>query len=49
MRHVKIRTVLAAQNPLLIPLIQEGWANGVKAYTQLHETRRKRRESVAKR
>jgi hypothetical protein len=49
MRHVKIRTVLAAQNPALIPLIQEGWANGVKAYAQFHETRRKRREPVAER
>src|SRR5690348_5084951 len=49
MRHVKIRTVLAAQNPALVPLIQEGWANGVKAYTQFHERRRKRREPLAER
>jgi hypothetical protein len=49
MRHVKIRTVLAAQNPALIPLIQEGWANGVKAYTRFYETRRKRHESLAER
>ena len=49
MRHVKIRTVLAAQNPALIPLIQEGWANGVKAYAQFHETHRKRHEPVAER
>jgi hypothetical protein len=47
MRHVKIRTVLAVQDPALIPLIQEGWANGMKAYAQLHGTRRKRREPVA--
>jgi hypothetical protein len=46
MRHVKIRTVLTAQNPALIPLIQEGWANGVKAYAQFHETHRKRREPL---
>src|SRR5262245_1062842 len=44
MRHVKIRTVRAAQNPALILFIQEGWANGVKAYAQFHETPRKRRE-----
>jgi hypothetical protein len=49
MRHVKIRTVLAAQNPALVPLIREGWANGVKAYAQFHEARRKRREPVAER
>jgi hypothetical protein len=44
MRHVKIRTVLAAQNPALIPMVQEAWGNGVKAYADLHEARRKRRE-----
>ena len=49
MRHVKIRTVLAAQNPALIPLIQESCANGLKAYAQFHETRRKRREPLAER
>jgi hypothetical protein len=49
MRHIKIRIVLAAQNPALVPLIREGWANGVKAYTQFHETRRKHREPVAER
>jgi len=49
MRHVKIRTVLAAQDPALIRLIQEGWANGVRAYAQFHETRRKRHEPVAER
>lgn len=49
MRHVKIRTVLGAQNPARVPLIQEGWANGVKAYAQFHETHRKRHEPVAKR
>ncbi len=47
MRHVKIRTVLAAQNLALVPLIQQGWAKGVKAYAQFHETRRKRHEPVA--
>jgi hypothetical protein len=49
MRHVKIRTVLAAHNPALVPLIQEGWAKGVKAYAQCHETRSKRCEPAAER
>lgn len=49
MRHVKIRTTLAVQNPALIPMIQEAWRNGVTAYDQLHETRRKRRELLAER
>jgi hypothetical protein len=49
MRHVKVRTVLAAHDPALMPLIQEGWANGVKAFTQLHVTRHKRREPAAER
>ena len=44
MRHVKLRTVLAAQNPALIPMVQEAWDNEVRAYAQLYETRRKRRE-----
>jgi hypothetical protein len=47
MRHIKIRSFLAAQNPDLVPLIREGWANGVKAYAQFHETRRKRPEPLA--
>jgi hypothetical protein len=47
MRHVNIRTVLAAQNPALIPLMQEAWGNGVKAYAHLQETRRKHRERLA--
>jgi hypothetical protein len=49
MRHVKLRNVLAAQNPALIPMIQEAWGTGVKAYAQLHETRRTRRERLAER
>lgn len=49
MRHIKLRTVLAAQNPALIPMVQEAWDNGVRAYAQLHETRRKRRERPAER
>jgi hypothetical protein len=43
MRHIKIRTVLAAQNPALLPMAQEAWGNGVKAYAQLHETRQESR------
>jgi hypothetical protein len=47
MRHVKLRTVLAAQNPALVPMMQQAWDNGVQAYAQLHETRRKHRERLA--
>jgi hypothetical protein len=49
MRHVKIRTVLAAQNPPLIPMIQEAWGNGVKAYAYRNDAGRKRRERLAER
>lgn len=44
MRHVKIRTALAAQNPALIPMMREAWGNGAKAYAQRYEARQKRRE-----
>jgi putative transposase len=44
MRHVKLRSVHAAQNPALIPMMQQAWDNGVKAYADLHKARRKRRE-----
>jgi hypothetical protein len=47
MRDVKIRTILAAQNPALIAMVHEAWDNGVQAYADLHETRRKRNERLA--
>lgn len=46
MRHVKLRTVLAAQNPALIAMVHEAWDNGVKAYADRHATRRKRSERL---
>lgn len=49
MRHIKIRTVHAAQNPALIPMVREAWANGMQAYAQLHAARRKRGEHLAER
>ena len=49
MRHVKIRSLLAAQNPAHIPMTQEAWSNGLMAYAQLRETRRQRREQRAER
>jgi hypothetical protein len=42
MRHTKIKSVPAAQNPALIPLIQEAWTRGVIAVARLHETRKPR-------
>ena len=42
MRHTKIRTVLAAENPELIPLVQDAWKKGIISVAQLHESRKKR-------
>jgi hypothetical protein len=47
MRHVKIKSVLAAQNAALIPLVQAAWKHGAIAVAQLHETRKKPRASSA--
>ena len=44
MRHVKIKSVQAAQNSALLPLVREAWAQGMIAVNQLHEARKKRRE-----
>ena len=49
MRHTKVKSVLAAQNQALIPLVQEGWKLGLIAVQQRHEARRQRREGQAKR
>jgi hypothetical protein len=46
MRHIKIRTPLAAQNPALIPMAQEAWSNGIKVYAQLHAARKTRRADL---
>jgi hypothetical protein len=43
MRHIKIKSGAAAQNPALIPLVQEAWRNGVSSVAHLHETRKKDR------
>ncbi|MGZ3714051.1 MAG: DUF1801 domain-containing protein [Ktedonobacterales bacterium] len=46
MRHIKIKSVLAAQNPTLIPLVQEAWKHGIVAVAQLHETRKQPRATL---
>ncbi|HEX6543993.1 MAG TPA: DUF1801 domain-containing protein [Ktedonobacterales bacterium] len=46
MRHTKIKSVLAAQNPALIPLVREAWKLGVIAVTRLHETRKTRHKGL---
>jgi hypothetical protein len=40
MRHVKIRTTQAADNPALPHLIQEAWADGIASVAKLHEALR---------
>lgn len=47
MRHVKIKSVLAAQNAALIPLVQEAWKQGLLAVAQLHDSREQRRADPA--
>jgi hypothetical protein len=42
MRHTKVTSVLAAQNPALIPLVRGAWSHGCLAVTQLHQPRKKR-------
>jgi hypothetical protein len=49
MRHIKIKSVSAAQNAALIPLVQAAWRQGLIAVAQLHETRKKPRASLAER
>ena len=41
MRHIKIRSVLAAQNPALVPLVQAAWKRGGAAVAHSHEARKK--------
>lgn len=48
MRHTKIKSVLAAQNPALVPLVQDAWSHGCVAVTQLHQARKKRPDSPSK-
>ena len=49
MRHTKVKSVLAAQNPALVPLVQDAWNHGCVAVTQLHQARKKRPEAPAER
>jgi hypothetical protein len=43
MRHSKIRSVLAAQNPAFVPLVRAAWKYGSVAVTELHEARKQPR------
>lgn len=49
MRHVKIRSVLAAQNPALVPMVRAAWQRGGVGVAQSHEARKKRHEIISKR
>jgi hypothetical protein len=42
MRHIKIRSVLAAQNPALVPMVRAAWKRGGAAVSNSHEARKKR-------
>ncbi|HEU4783057.1 MAG TPA: DUF1801 domain-containing protein [Ktedonobacterales bacterium] len=49
MRHVKIRSVLAAQNPALVPMVQAAWKRGGAAVLNSHEARKKRPAALPER
>ena len=49
MRHVKVRSMLAAQNPALVPMVWAAWKRGGAAVAHSHEARKKRREVIFKR
>ncbi len=42
MRHIKIRSVLAAQNPALVPMVRAAWKRGGVGVAQSHRARKKR-------
>ncbi len=42
MRHIKVRSVLAARNPALVPLVREARKRGGAAVVHSHEARKKR-------
>lgn len=46
MRHIKIRSVAAAQNAALIPMIHAGWRQGVDAVARRRAARRADKEDV---
>jgi hypothetical protein len=49
MRSSKISSVLAAQNPALVPLVRHAWKFGSIAVTQAYVARRRRRTLQAER
>lgn len=48
MRHVKIRSVVAAQNPALVPMVRAAWKRGGAAVANSHEARKKRPAALPK-
>jgi Domain of unknown function (DU1801) len=46
MRHTKVRSVLAAQNLALTPLVQDAWKHGCLAVAELHQPRKMRQPST---
>jgi hypothetical protein len=49
MRHIKIRSVLAAQNPALVPMVREAWKLGGSAVINSHEARKRHPEGISER
>ena len=49
MRHTKVRSIQAAQNAALVPLVLEGWRHGILAIQQRREARNKRRVGLPER
>ena len=49
MRHTKVRSIQAAQNAALVPLVLEVWRHGILAIQQRREARNKRRVGLPER
>lgn len=49
MRHTKVRSIQAAQNAALVPLVLEAWRHGILAIQQRREARNKRRVGLPER
>src|SRR6185437_7162356 len=49
MRHIKIRSVLAAQNPALVSMVWAAWKRGGAAVLSSHEARKNRPATLPER
>ncbi|HEX5548622.1 MAG TPA: DUF1801 domain-containing protein [Ktedonobacterales bacterium] len=49
MRHIKIRSILAAQNPAIVPLVWAAWKRGGAAVLNSHEARKNRPAALPER